>query len=137
MAPPLEYPSWLYSKDRKPQLVTSATLGARMLEAGWSDTPKTFQKPEAIELDLDPLGLGTDEQLAAADAEKKAAEDEAIRAASMHAQTGPVIIAGLETVTDIEQLEKLRAREQSNPDHVGGRKTVLAALDARLAALIG
>ena len=72
MAPPLEYPSWLYSKNRKPQLVTSSSLGARMLEAGWSDTPATFQTPAAIELDLDPLGLGTDAELAAADAAKKA-----------------------------------------------------------------
>jgi hypothetical protein len=133
----LEYPSWLYHKERKPQLVTSPSLGARMLAAGWSDTPATFQTPEQKEADLDPLGLGSDESLAKADAAKLEAEAEAERAAQLHGTSAAVIIESLETVDDLEQLERIRAREQSNPAHEGGRKGVLAALDKRLNAIIG
>ncbi len=133
----VDVPTFLYHPTRPAQLITAQPLVARMLLAGWSDTPATFQAKEQVEADLDPLGLGSDADLAKADAAAKAAEDEQLKAAAMHAQTGPVIIAMIDTVTDIEQLERIRARESTNAEHSGGRKTVLAALDAKLNHLIG
>ena len=133
----VDVPTFLYHPTRPAQLITAQPLVARMLLAGWSDTPATFQAKEQVEADLDPLGLGSDADLAKADAAAKAAEDEAIRAAELHKQTGPIVIAMLQTVESIEQLERIRGREASNPDHLGGRRMVMAALDARLNALIG
>ena len=132
----IDYPSWLYHATKKPQLVTSASLGARMLAAGWSDTPATFATPEQVEEDLDPLGLGSDADLAKADAAKLEAEAEAERAAQLHATSAAVIIESLETVDDLEQIERIRAREITNPKHEGGRVGVLAALDKRLTQII-
>jgi hypothetical protein len=115
------YPSWRYHRTENARIVKSPDED-RKLGDDWADVPFDGNEPVAQQVGPDsrPLALSSEE-------EKLHAE--------LHAASVAQIDQAIAELDDVEELERLRARERRNPKNTGGRKGVLKAIDARIAEL--
>lgn len=115
---------------------------------GWVDHPAKLAIPEAEAADdaaevVAPARaskasiLAEIERLQALVADDEDEDEKPAAGGPMDIRTIPAAeaIEMIETITDTAVLAKIRGRESSNTKPSGGRKTVLAAIDARLDAL--
>ena len=109
---PVPYPKMKYHRFDGTQVVKSVADDIA-LGPEWKDAPIVDPDPPVIMPGI------TDEQ---------AAELYGAKAKEVVSQVGLMS-------PDVETLQRVRAAEVANPQHAGGRKSVLAAIDARLAAI--
>ena len=108
------HPKWKYHKTQEARIVQTAADEAA-LGPDWKDTPAAF-------IEVAPV-------VAPTITDAQAAEIYGKRAADLVAH---VAVAPKEA---LDELASVRATEVGNPKYPGGRKQVLAAIDARIAAL--
>lgn len=121
---PSTYPCWRYHATRDAVLVrTRADYDA--LGPGWADTPAAFPPAPVVPVDsVDPPAahetpLPTTEEIAA----------------DLYRLKADKVVAAINRATCVDILERTRQVEAVHPEHKGGRKSVLRALEARLAEL--
>lgn len=112
-----QFPGYRYNKDGDAKLVRSQEEADALDPTQWKDTPdpSAFVAPPAPPA---PPAL--------TDAE---------RAKALHTTHADDVIAMIGTITDPALLAVTRERETRNTRRAGGRPSVLAAIDARIAAL--
>jgi hypothetical protein len=138
--PPLsKFPSFRYHKDHGQRLVQTPTEADALAKDGWVETPADFDelsKTRAVTTPPTPKVAPTppfDPNVAPPVAPT---DDEQAKAEQLHATNTADVVAMLDTITDPEQLMRIRAREAQNPKHEGGRIGVNKAINERLNALM-
>lgn len=111
---PVPYPKMKYHRHDG-TVVVKNEADDLALGPEWKDHPNDCIEPEPV-----AAPVITDEQ-----------------AAKLYGMKATEVVAHIKAAPDgaIAELEATRAAEVSNPNHPGGRKSVVAALDARIAAL--